>query len=305
MALLRSADSSDVADHGSPPVLRSRNHEKREKREDAKRVVLIAGLKGGEGKSTFARVLIELIRRFLGGGLAVAAADGDLDVGQTSSFLAERDGQGSPFGEQNVFSGVVGFDFLGEDDARTYATLVAHDAERVVIDLPAGSMKRVIAPTAMIDADRFIDQMESLGKRVTIIHILSPMLASLNGLDDVVRAFGDRVDHIAVRNLARGKPDDFVIWAGGNAWPDWTNPGRNVRTRFEAAGGTEIDFPALPAGTYALIDAFQISFADALERFRNDWVHRANLQGWLIKVAHQIDRVRPQLGLPLDAEWKL
>lgn len=291
---------------GAAPNLRSRNQEKREQRiEHAQRVILIPGYKGGDGKSTFARVLIEMLRRFISGGLAVAAADGDFGVGQTYGFLATRGGDNVPLPEQDPMRGVVGFDFLGSQNITTYAALLALPEDRLVMDLPGNSMGRVIQLTPTINAEVFLDRMDKLKKRVTVVHLISPLIASLAGVNDAVNALGNRVDHLVVRNLGRGRPEDFLIWGGQFTRPDGANPGRVVRERFDAVGGVEIDFPAIPLNTYSLIDAMEISFFDALGYFQDQWEHDGNLRGWLRQVADQFDKVRPMLGMPDDLEWTI
>ena len=105
-----------------------------------KRVVPVISLKGGVGKSTFSRGLVDVARS---AGIATAAYDADGGVGQLLAHYGQRDANGSLMRSQDAAKGVDYFDVRDEVAREMLVNVVDAKADLVVIDLPGGSIDAI------------------------------------------------------------------------------------------------------------------------------------------------------------------
>ena len=203
-----------------------------------KRVVWITGGKGGTGKSTFARGLLDTL---LTAKIGVAALDGDhdnaqlfrhyksTDVGVTRIGIKERDGVDKVITEMEE----VGTDVI-------------------LIDVPAGGGQLLLGLEEEIG---FLSAMAEIGYQLTMVTVLSRIKDSVNQLKlamDITEGFGVR--HVAVRNLYYGEANKFRFLDRSK-----------TKQRLEANGGVVIDMRDLYEDTYERIDDLDLPFFRAVD----------------------------------------
>jgi hypothetical protein len=257
-----------------------------------KTLILGTGEKGGAGKSTFLRGFLDLERN---DGREIAAYDGDGSVGQLIQYYGERDESGHPISDQDPLSGVVPFDVRTEGDRDTLVNLLDTDAERVLIDLPGGvlpELGRVIdgRPASLAEEAR------AAGYRPVVVIVVTPMMASVRSVRQVVETFGDLCEYVVVKNGFYGNSDQFPLYDGytdghGN------QIGGKGRAQLEEHGGITITMPPLQSRTYALLDLHNLRFADAVEDGRLPRADRSRVHRWRKQLRKEIEPTAERLGV--------
>ena len=108
---------------------------------------------------------------------------------------------------------------------------------------------------------------------------------------------GDKADHVAVINLKHGRPpSDFPFWYGFTDAKGMAKGGK-TREKLLASGGVEIEFPSLPAGTFAKLDAENIPFTRADKAGLLTITERAHVAKFLRDFAAALSPALPFLGL--------
>lgn len=105
-----------------------------------KRIVFIAAQKGGTGKSSLARCLLDYYQRY---NLPCAAYDADGSVGQLLQYYGTRDDNGKIVEQQNPRQRVGFFDVRNPDQRDLLLNVVEHGDERIMVDLPAGAIQEL------------------------------------------------------------------------------------------------------------------------------------------------------------------
>ena len=236
-----------------------------------KRVVWITGGKGGTGKSTFARGLLDTL---LTAKVGVAALDGDHDnsqlfrhykstaVGVTRIGIKERD---------------------GGDEVITEMEEVGTDV--ILIDVPAGGGQLLLGLEEEIG---FLSAMAEVGYQLTMVTVLSRIKDSVNQLKlamDITEGFG--VQHVAVRNLYYGEAEKFRFLERSK-----------TKQRLEQNGGVVIDMRDLYEDTYERIDDLDLPFSRAVDNdsplSRPD---ARRVKQWLTHMEQQVKATGGLLGL--------
>ena len=264
---------------------------------------LITGPKsaGGVGASTFLASIAELQRHNCPG-LKIGAADGNEEVGKFFVRLCKKDEEGKPLPEQCLTTGAKKYSFLGSADISDFAACLEDKYDALVMDLPGGSVGRFTNLTSAISASELIYWTKKLEISLSIVTVITPMVSSLYSLRSIIDAFGNNANYVVVKNLAFGRTSDFKIW-NKEEQVSKTSPKEHIRDLFDRMGGIEINMPAMPMDTYALVDAFGLGFIDGLKSDQLKWEHRANLRGWLNKFITELKPAAEALGLQNLENW--
>jgi len=260
-----------------------------------KRVALVANEKGGVGKSVFTRTLVDHLRT---SGKRVAAYDADGSVGATARVLGSRDASGAVERVQNPVEGVGYYNGRADDERNILLDSIESGEKLYVHDLAGGLLADL---TRIVDGgeglDGLLDAFEAHGYRLTLFHVISPDVGAAQSVARWLSLIGDRADHVAVINLKHGKPpSDFPFWYGFTDAKGVAKGGK-TREKLLAMGGVEIEFPALPAGTFAKLDAENIPFTRADKAGLLTITERAHVAKFLRDFAAALAPAFPFLGL--------
>jgi hypothetical protein len=217
------------------------------------RVVIITGDKGGVGKSTFARGLLQL---YINKKLKYLAYDSDHRNAQLYRHY------------NSVKPGVKLLDIFtrgGADDL--LVDLESEHPPLALVDLPAQS--GVFFEEFEKDLGVF-DAVKELGYRVTMVNVLSRVKDSVNILRVLHEYCGDRVDYVVVKNLFHGEADKFERYQDSE-----------TRTKLLSTGAVEILMPDLFFKPYDYIDEKNLPFSAVLESKEANIVVKSRVSAWL------------------------
>ncbi len=260
-----------------------------------KRVALVANEKGGVGKSVFTRSLVDHLRT---AGERVAAYDADGSVGATARVLGSRDAKGLIERMQNPVEGIGYYNGRADDERNILLDSIKLGERLYIHDLAGGLLADL---TRIVDGgeglDGLLDAFEAHGYRLTVFHVISPDVGAAQSVARWLSLIGDKADHVAVINLKHGKPPaDFPFWYG---FTDAKGAAKGGKTReaLRAIGGVEIEFPSLPSGTFAKLDAENIPFTRADKAGLLTITERAHVTKFLRDFAAALTPALPFLGL--------
>lgn len=239
-----------------------------------KRIVPIISQKGGVGKSTFSRGLVDVAR---GAGIPTGAFDADGGVGQLLAHYGERDPGGAYVQPQDPLRGVAFFDVRDEYARELLVNVVDTPAQLIVIDLPGGSMDALgaVLPGGLAG---LLDTWVEEGWEVRVVHVITSLKACAREVVRVVDALGAHARHLRVaRNLGVSDADAFYIFEG-----DAAGKHGRAKQRVREAGGAVIDIPKIRSRTYTWVDEYTLQFSAAAAG--DDEGHRGDrkwLREWL------------------------
>ena len=270
-----------------------------------RRAIFMAAEKGGTGKSTAARALVDYARRI---GVRTAAWDTDGSVGQLLQCYGTKDRNGGILPEQDPCVGAGYFNIRNDRQRdRLFASVTGQDAPLSVYDMPGGILAEL---DRLFDAPGaggrcVVDGFGRLGVDVTVAVVLTPMFASAKDLTLAVKSFGDGARYAAIKNRAFGEPEDFVYFDGFTDSAGKQQGGGGAR-EIARLNGAVMVLPRLHPRTFAVIDRKRLSFADA-NRLRSDeggldLLDRMRLAHWLQELDAEIHRVGPVFGLAREPE---
>lgn len=170
------------------------------------RLVIVTGDKGGVGKSTFARGLVQTYldkgQRFIG-----------FDADSSNSQLLRFYGRHCHIEPLDIFkTGNIDQFF---DEMKTKANpKLGGDGEIIqpeslfLLELPPQS-RRILRK--FVEEMTFLETAEKhYNIRVTMVVVISRVIDSINQLIDLHSFCGNQVDYIVVKNLFFGEPDEFT-----------------------------------------------------------------------------------------------
>jgi len=226
-----------------------------------KLLILIVNNKGGVGKSVVARALVDNYRTV---GKVAHIYDTDGGTGSLLISYGTRDEKGALLKDQDPAVGIGYFDIRGEKSRNKLLDNLASGAPIIVCDMAGGSLNEISRIVDDGDGfDGFVEAVAELGYELVILNVLSNVQGATTSVRDYLNAFNGSAKHVAIINKTWGKSEeDFPFWYGYKTKKGEERGGK-TRADFLAAGGREIHFPAMPHGTFALVDAAQMSFAAA------------------------------------------
>jgi hypothetical protein len=259
------------------------------------RVVGIASEKGGVGKSVLARTFVDWLRT---NNYPVAAYDADGGVGALLRVLGTRDANGVLVKDQDPSTGVGYYSCRDHAERSKLLDSIASGASFYAHDTPGGALTDL---TWIVDGGEglrgLLDAFEAHDYRFTVLHVLSPDLSATQSIARWLELTEGRADHVAVVNMRHGKPpQDFPYW-GGFTTASGVHKGGRTREKLLADGGLEVNFPALPPGTFAKIDNENLPFSKAAEAGLLTVTERAHVSKFLRDFASAFAPVFELLGL--------
>lgn len=241
-----------------------------------KRALFVASQKGGPGKTTFTRGLLDYYRQ---NALRCAGYDADGRVGQLIQYYGTRDATGALELEQDPLAGVGYFDIRAEGERDTLLNVLDTDTDRLLFDLPGGVVHEL---SKVMDMDSqpktLLKEYQRSGYRVTVVVVMIPVMASVRTVQEAITTFGDQVDYIAVKNLAFGDSEDFVLFDGYEI--NGERRGGKGKAALEQHQGVVMEMPRLSPRTYALLDLYNLTFAEAIDDTRLTRADRSRVYQW-------------------------
>jgi hypothetical protein len=268
----------------------------------SRRAIFVCSQKGGAGKTTFARGLVEVLRSE---GQTVAAYDADGNVGQLFQHEGLRDAHGQLIPHQDPCAGCGFFNIRDDDDRDILLNALADEPPLILFDLPGGvvgELGKVVdhgaAPHGLFRA------YQEQGYALTVVVVMTPVQASVRTVQDSITAFGAAVDYVAVKNRAFGAEEAFLLF-DGCAHPDLQFPVSQGKRALLAQDGAIITLPVLPPRSYALLDVYSLRYLDAVEGrgigARMPLADRIRVRQWLGEFHAQLAPARHLLGFAPEA----
>ena len=233
-------------------------------------VHFVGGEKGGVGKSVVARVLAQ---RFIDHNVPFAGIDADRAHGVLIRSYAEY--------TQPVNLAVP-------DSADQILDRALGANREVLVDLPGQSAQALRAWLNEADILRFGSEM---GIKFTYWHVIDGGFASIAELAQALDFFGNRVQHIVVKNFGRG--NDFLAFEQSSA-----------RTQLAQLAGRTVELPELQTACMFAIDHSAVSFWAAIHNVDGDRalrpLDRQRVRTWLDRCYAALQAVAPINQLPTN-----
>ena len=255
-----------------------------------KKAFFIVSQKGGVGKTTFSRALLDYLRRQEGP--RSVAFDADPKIAQLAAAYGLKDGAGEYDPAQNLadpFGGVIVFDVRDEKRIELMANALDMNADLLLFDMPGGSiddMRKLFG-----NLERFIDEYRSMDYEIIVCMVINHLFASARNIETVLDLWGDDVKYVVVKNLGQAKADEFVFFDGADM--SLTKRAGSPAERIKKLGGIVIDMPELPRDTYAMLDADALPFSQAAEASVSSYsrTHRSRIGYWMKDMDAQLEKL--------------
>lgn len=261
-----------------------------------KKAVFVMSQKGGVGKSTFARALLDHLRRIHPAGSSEPAKTVAFDLQPEVNQLGMAYGikkQGAngmeydaALNKLNPFEGVLSMSLKNPKELKSLGDALDFDADILLFDLPGGSIDEMKSVFGTLQ--QFLGEYTDAGYDIVVVMALSFLYASAAGVQEIMNVWGPSAEYVAVLNLGLASRDQFIFFDGARA-------GRcnYPANQIIQAGGTIIEMPALQSDTYAEVDADGISFSEAADPERSPYsrVNRVRIRGWLQRMDDEIAKM--------------
>lgn len=266
-----------------PEPLNSLKNQKR------KRAIFVVSQKGGVGKTTFARGLLDTLRK---NGHTVAAYDADGQVGQLLQYHGSRTDNRLDI-EQDPRIGVGYFDVRDDKQRDELVNALGLEAEIILMDMPGGSVQEMakvlgsnkrdnpLASRALIRA--YADN----GYEVIIVVVISNVISSVRTVNETITLFGDEATYLVVKNEMFGDADDFVVFDGYEDALKKKRHGKGLESLL-SVGGKVIVMPKMHAATYGIVDLESTPFSKINLIDHIPMADKMRVSGWLNNFAHAI-----------------
>lgn len=262
-----------------------------------KKAVFVMSQKGGVGKSTFARGLLDHLRRYRPDGSAATAKaiafDLQPEVNQLGIAygLKKDDGRGGMIYDDaanlsNPFAGVLSLSLRDDKDVEMLGEALDYGADILLFDLPGGSIDEMKSVFGTLQ--EFVGEYSAAGYEIVVAMALSYLAASAAGVEEIMKVWGSSAQYVAVLNLGQAPREDFIFFDGERA-ERYGFP----KELIEASGGLVVEMPALQQSTYALVDADGVGFSEAADPDNSAYsrTHRVRIRGWMERFDAQIAKM--------------
>jgi len=227
-----------------------------------KTIVLVAGDKGGVGKSCLARAIASYL---IENGVRYRGYDGDDTNPTFFRFFpdVQRIHTKSPKGFEALINGLEG------------------DEPCQLADLGAGTS---IVLGQFIDQTGFLELAASYGSRIVFVFVLAPGADSAGLLQILAERYGNKVTYVIARSNAI--PGTWDLWEGS----------KTRKRLLEDLGAVEIAIPALDAEAFSLADRHSLQWTAAATDKRLPLACRSYVHRWINKVYVEFGKVPALTG---------
>lgn len=235
-----------------------------------KRFIWVTGGKGGTGKSTFSRGLMDVL---VDAGAKVAPFDGDPDNAQLYRYY------------KDVGDGVVRVELEGSGVAPLLDEMERQTADVILVDVAAGGSRTLM----QLDDDvRLLFNAKDRGYQVTVVSVLSRIKDSVNLLKATLdMTEGRDVQLVAVKNLYFGKADRFRLFDDSK-----------TKARLLESGGVVLKLPELADDTYEVLDQQNLPFRIAQDEAGGlSLMERSRIFQWLRAFEQEVKSAKGMLWL--------
>lgn len=232
-----------------------------------KRAVIIASAKGGLGKSTTARVFVDLARK---AARRVAAWDLDTGTGSLAIVYESRDPE----------VGCASEDVRDRKARGAWLDSLYGDADDVVLDVPGGAMNDLLRFAD--GAAHLVEEMKLAGREVVVVSVIGTQRDSTLTPQNAIDTFGASVHHVVVKNGHYGDEDQFVVYDGFDDPESGERKFGNTATVVREAGGEVVFMRRLNVDAMQVLDLKGMTFAEgefAAARIGRRW--SSSVRHWL------------------------
>ncbi|MBR8839707.1 MAG: chromosome partitioning protein ParA [Stigonema ocellatum SAG 48.90 = DSM 106950] len=233
-----------------------------------RRLVIVTGDKGGVGKSTFARGLLQL---YINKDLVCLAYEADQRNPQLERHYVDK---------YRPLIRYVDIFRKGQADK----LLIDIDKEKqfplFLLDLPAQSGGFF---ESFVNELTFFEMLKDTNCRVTMVSVISRVLDSITVLEQLHKLCKDLVDYVVVKNLFHGEQEKFDRYNDSE-----------IRQEMLSKGLVEIMMPDLFYQPYDFIDRYRLTFNDALTHDETNIAIRARVKRW---IADFEEKIKPTFNL--------
>jgi hypothetical protein len=262
-----------------------------------KKLILVSGQKGGVGKSTFSRMLLDSLRWR---GRSVAAFDGDGAVGHLLQYYGSKSKDVLEF-DQNPLVGVKGYDLRDRRSREILMESLHSDASVLLHDLPAGalcSIEEAVDVTGQ-SAMALVDAARQMGFSTTVVIVINTDQASARAVLNTIDSFGAKAKYVIVKNLNGCTLEDFIVYDGfDNAMG--SRIGGDAALAARNAKAVELVMPEIYRTTAVKIDLWSLRFRDAVEDQRLHIQDKTRIGQWMRLMDAQIDKAGKALGCSVE-----
>jgi hypothetical protein len=229
------------------------------------RLILVHGDKGGVGKSTLSRSVLDYLYR----GIRVPVVyDADYRNSQVHRFYKDV------FPVEQLDLGVTGaFDQILDNLAEAQKSTEKHN---IFVDLPAQAGSDL---DEALSEMRFVEALDSIHARVTLLFVVGRSQDSINALRIAYNVFGGSSDFVIVKNAFFGGPDHYTLY---NSSP--------IRDQLITAGAKELLIPSMWGDAYDAIDRLNLPFFKVAESELPLSI-KARVSSWLDKCDTQFEKI--------------
>ena len=236
-----------------------------------KRLVIVVGDKGGVGKTTFSRGLLQL---YINNNIPCIAYDADSRNPQLQRYY------------KGYHEGIVRFvDFF----ARGAADDLLIDLEKenfpiYLLDLPAQSGGFFESYVKELSFFKILES--EINCKVTMVSVISRVLDSVNLLEYLHNYCHDQVNYVVVKNLFHGAEEKFERYDDSV-----------LRQQMKEKGLIETSMPDLFYKPYDFLDRHSLTFNQALKHSESNIVIKARISAWLTDFEQKMQVSSNLLGL--------
>lgn len=256
---------------------------------ESRRLIIVTGDKGGVGKSTFARALIQTYidnkKDFLG-------FDADLSNPQIKRFYGEE----CDISPLNIFkSGTIDI-FVQNLRSFIYLDSKQEGGEKLpgkslfLLELPPQSSN--ILRDFVSEMDLFNIVKESYNMRVTLVVVINRTIDSVNQLVGLHEYCKEQGDYIVVKNNFFGESEDFHRYNNSSLIKEIKEKQKKENNQYFY----EICMPELIEHAYDYVDANSCTFSQAIAQDEMIAV-KGRVTAWLRNFKQSIEPVKGLLGL--------
>ncbi len=231
-----------------------------------KRLILVHGDKGGIGKSTASRGLL------------------DWSIREGKSYTAFDSDARNPhlYRYYNRIHNVKKTDVKSQGGIDpVFNELSAHN-QNVLVDLPAGVGSSF--DNIMVEVD-LNDALEELEARLTLVLVISRLKDSVDALETTMEAFKDvPTDFVIVKNLYFGEEDKFTRY----------DLSKTRKTALQN-GAAEICMPDLSDRVYDTLDGRNLPFINAMEDSDLEFTTRQRVKTWVKRFDSELKKTKKYL----------